>query len=239
MKPGDNVAEFVAQALVRMAIEFQPSDIIVIAQKIISKSEGRYIRLGELSPSIRALELAEITGKSPELAEAILRESRAILRAKPGVIIAEHHSGHIMANAGIDHSNTDTDDPDTVLLLPENADASADLIRRELSARYGVDVGVIISDSLGRPWRLGTVGNALGASGLPALMDRRGEPDMDGRTLQITITGLADAVAAAAVLVMGEGNEARPAAIVRGLKWQPSDQSAKALLRPEVEDMFR
>lgn len=239
VRPGDNLAALIIDALERMGLTLRSSDIVVLAQKIVSKAEGRYVRPNELTPSAGALELAAKTGKPPGLAEAVLQEANEILRAKPGVVICEHRSGHIMANAGIDHSNTEAGDPDTVLLLPRDADASAAAIRQELSAHYGTAPGVVISDSLGRPWRLGTVGFAIGSSGPPALVDRRGTSDMDGRVLEITMTGFADAVAAAAVLIMGEGDEGRPVALVRGLTWPQSDQSSRDLLRPRVDDMFR
>ncbi len=239
VRPGDSLPGLASDALRGMGLALRDGDILVIAQKIVSKAEGRCVRLNEVAPSAQAQELAERTGKPAPLLEAVLRESRSILRAKPGVVICEHRSGHVMANAGIDHSNTGGADPETVLMLPGDADASADAIRRELSDKYAARIGVIVSDSLGRPWRLGTVGFAIGSSGLPALIDRRGTPDLDGRELKVTMTGFADAVAAAAVLAMGEGDEGLPAVLVRGLDWRPSDQTSKALLRPEQEDMFR
>jgi coenzyme F420-0:L-glutamate ligase/coenzyme F420-1:gamma-L-glutamate ligase len=238
-RPGDDVAALILDALTRNGLALEEFDIVVVAQKIISKAEGRVTDTGRLTPSPRALELAEITGKPPGLVEAVLQEAAEVLRAKPGVIVVEQRSGHVMANAGIDHSNTDGSAPQSVVLLPEDADASAEAIRSRLATAFGVRLGVIISDSLGRAWRLGTVGHAIGAAGLPSLVDRRGAVDLNGRPLEITMTGFADAVAAAAVLLMGEGEEGRPVVVVRGLRWTAADAPARALIRPVAEDMFR
>ncbi len=239
VRPGDDVTALILDALTQNGLALQDFDILVVAQKIISKAEERILDAGRLTPSPRALELADITGKPAALVEAVLQETAEVLRAKPGVIVVEHRSGHVMANAGIDHSNTDGSAPQSVVLLPEDADASAEAIRNRLAAAFGVRLGVIISDSLGRAWRLGTVGHAIGAAGLPSLIDRRGAADLNGRPLEITMTGFADAAAAAAVLLMGEGDEGRPVVVIRGLRWTAADAPARALIRPIAEDMFR
>ncbi len=239
VRPGGDVAAIIVDAVARMGLALRDFDILVIAQKIVSKAEGRLSDLAQIDPSPEAIELAERTGKAPALCEAILGESNAILRAKHGVVICEHRSGHVMANAGIDHSNTDGSGDGTVVLLPNDADASAEAIRKRLAAHYGAEIGVIISDSLGRAWRLGTVGHAIGAAGIPSIIDRRGTADLNGRPLEVTMIGFADAVAAAGVLLMGEGDEGRPVVLVRGLKWAAPVLPAKALLRPIEDDMFR
>lgn len=239
VQPGDDLAALLSAAIERACIAIEDQDILVVAQKIVSKAEARIIDAGALTPSPRALELAQVTGKSPGLVQAILNESKDILRAKPGLIVAEHRLGFVMANGGIDKSNIEAEGSEPVLLLPENPDASAAALRRVLGARFAAEIGVIISDSIGRAWRLGTLGHALGAAGVPSLIDRRGEKDLSGRPLEITMTGFADAVAAAAVLLMGEGAEACPAVVVKGLRWSAPEAPASALIRPRPEDLFR
>jgi coenzyme F420-0:L-glutamate ligase/coenzyme F420-1:gamma-L-glutamate ligase len=239
VRKGDDITGLILETLRRTNLTLQAFDILVIAQKVISKAEGRLLHLSRLTPSPRAIELAELTGKSPPLVEAILQEASEVLKAKQGVIVVEHRSGHVAANAGIDQSNSESADPLTVVLLPEDADASAEAIRKRIFEVFGGPLGVIICDSIGRAWRVGTVGHAIGAAGLPSVIDKRGTPDLNGRPLEITMTGFADAVAAAAVLLMGEGDEGLPVVVVRGLKWTDADKSAKALIRPVTEDMFR
>ncbi|MEC9369325.1 MAG: coenzyme F420-0:L-glutamate ligase [Pseudomonadota bacterium] len=240
VKPGDDLAAFLIAALDKEGRDLRKGDIVVVAQKIVSKAEGRQLELSGVSPSLEARVLARQTGKDPRLMEAVLRESREVVRSKPGVVVVEHRLGHVLANAGIDHSNVDGGkDEDTVLLLPENPDVSAAQLKRRLDERYQAEVGVVISDSVGRAWRLGTVGIALGLAGIPALEDRRGDPDLFGRELMITITGFADAVAAAATMVMGEADEATPAVVISGLHWAGAPATASDLLRPREEDMFR
>ncbi|WP_026380650.1 coenzyme F420-0:L-glutamate ligase [Afifella pfennigii] len=218
--------------------KLRDGDILVVAQKVVSKAEGRLVALSSLTPSPRALALAEETGKEPELMEAILSETKTVLRTRPGLVVVEHRLGHIMANAGIDRSNTGCGE-DWVLLLPKDPDASARALRREIGARAGARIGVIVSDSFGRPWRFGTTGVAIGVAGPAMRLDRRGEPDRDGRALEVTEIGLADSLAAAAVLAMGEGAESRPVVIARGLEWMESGQKAADGLRPASEDLFR
>jgi coenzyme F420-0:L-glutamate ligase/coenzyme F420-1:gamma-L-glutamate ligase len=240
VRPGDDLAALLVAALEADSLTPRPFDVLVVAQKIVSKAEDRFLELVSLTPSRRALELAAVTRKDVRLVEAILREAVEVVRAKRGVIIVETRQGLIMANAGIDQSNLDVEDHGRrVLLLPRDPQASAEELKRRLDARYGTSLGVIISDSVGRAWRLGTVGLALGAAGLPALRDRRGEPDLSGRRLEATETGFADAIAAAAVLVMGEAAEGCPAALVRGLEWSETPRPASALIRPKAEDLFR
>ncbi|MFI4994156.1 MAG: coenzyme F420-0:L-glutamate ligase [Hyphomicrobiales bacterium] len=240
VEPGDDLAGLLIAALAAAAIAPRAFDILVVAQKIASKAEGRFLDLSTLAPSPRASALAETTRKDPRLIEAILRESVEVVRVKPGVIIVETRDGLVMANAGIDQSNLSAaDHGKRVLLLPRDPQESAERLKSLIDAHFGADIGVIISDSVGRAWRLGTVGLAIGAAGLPSLRDRRGEKDLSGRRLEATEIGFADAVAAAAVLVMGEAAEGCPAAWVRGLDWTEKPRPASALIRPKSEDLFR
>jgi len=241
IKPGMSLSAEILDAARGNGVAWQDGDILVLAQKIVSKAEGRIAHLGDVSPSAEAEALALTTGKDARLVELVLRESNEVLRARTNVLIVEHRLGHVMANAGIDRSNVDAapDDEDIALLLPEDPDRSAARLRTEIEHATGRQIGVIISDSFGRPWRIGTVGVAIGVAGPPAVLDRRGDPDLFGRKLQITEIGFADAVAAAAVLVMGEGDEGCPVAIVRGLAWSDSGQGSRDALRPRSQDLFR
>ncbi|KAB2919145.1 MAG: coenzyme F420-0:L-glutamate ligase [Hyphomicrobiaceae bacterium] len=240
VRPGDDLAALLIAALQRTTGALASQDIVVITQKIVSKAEDRFLDLSAVEPSPRAHELAQITKKDAHLVEAILSQSVEVIRAKPHVLITATRHGLILANAGIDQSNLDANDHGRrVLLLPEDPDVSALRLKERLDAHFGAQVGVIISDSMGRPWRLGTVGAAIGAAGIPALWDRRGEADLSGRPLEVTEVGLADAVAAAAVLAMGEAAEGRPAALVRGLRWSAEARPASVLVRPKSEDLFR
>lgn len=240
VKPGTDVCPLLTAALEREGIVPAGGDILVVAQKIVSKAEGRLFDLARVVPSARALELADVTGKDPRLLELVLAESTEVLRAKKNVIIVAHRLGLVMANAGIDQSNVEADDlKEPALLLPEDPDASASRLKAGLEAYYGVQMGVIISDSIGRAWRLGTTGIAIGAAGVPSLIDQRGETDMNGRVLMVTETAFADSVAAAAVLVMGEAAEGTPAALVRTPVRAAPEKPAQALVRARHEDMFR
>ncbi|HWB51903.1 MAG TPA: coenzyme F420-0:L-glutamate ligase [Stellaceae bacterium] len=240
VQPGDDLAAFAVSALVDAAIAPEAGDVLVIAQKIVSKAENRFVDVSRVTPSERAKKLAEQTGKDPRFCEVVLSESKRIVRHRENLIIAEHRRGWVMANAGIDHSNVaDGEGHERVLLLPVDPDASARAIRDELVASYGVPIAVIVSDSFGRPFRRGTVGIALGAAGLPAVIDWRGHPDLFGRALEVTETGFADEIAAAASLVMGQADEALPMVLVRGLRWTAPDADAAALVRPPEHDLFR
>jgi coenzyme F420-0:L-glutamate ligase/coenzyme F420-1:gamma-L-glutamate ligase len=238
---GDDIAELILVAAQRNSLNWHDGDIVVVAQKIVSKSEGRLVRLEDVVASERAAQLADRTQKDARLVELVLRESHEVMRERANVLIVEHRLGHVMANAGIDRSNVDAapDDEDVALLLPEDPDGSAAQLRSKLQESTGVRLGVIVSDSFGRAWRLGTVGIAIGVAGPAALLDRRGTPDLFGRRLQITEIGYADAVAAAAVLMMGEGDEGCPVVIARGLQWTETDQTCRDVLRPREQDLFR
>jgi coenzyme F420-0:L-glutamate ligase/coenzyme F420-1:gamma-L-glutamate ligase len=238
VQPGDDLCALLIAAL--KGATPRSRDIVVVTSKIVSKAEGRFVDLATLEPSERARELAQITRKDARLVEAILRETVEVIRAKPNVLIVASRHGLILANAGIDQSNLGADDHGRrVLLLPEAPDKSAQQIKQRLDAHFQADIGVIISDSVGRPWRLGTVGIAIGAAGVPSLWDRRGEKDLSGRPLEVTEVAFADTVAAMAVLAMGEAAEGRPAALVRGLDWSAAVRPAAALVRPKPEDLFR
>ena len=208
---GDDLAALLSAAMARAGLAPEPGDVLAIAQKIVSKAEGRSIALASVAPSQAARDLAAQTGKDARLVELILSESERVVRARPNLIIVKHRLGFVMANAGIDQSNVGEDGH--ALLLPRDPDASA----AALAARLGLPV--VITDSFGRAWRRGTVGVAIGAAGLPALQDLRGRPDLFGRTLMVSITGFADEIAAAAGLVMGQGAEGIPAVLLRGLAW--------------------
>jgi coenzyme F420-0:L-glutamate ligase/coenzyme F420-1:gamma-L-glutamate ligase len=237
---GDDLAVLTAAALTRGALQLRPGDVLVFAQKVISKAEGRRIDLAEVVPGAKALELSQVVQKDPRLVELVLRESRRVVRSARDVLIVEHRLGLIMANAGIDQSNVaDPASGEFALLLPENPDASAARLRDRLHTLTGCAPGVVIGDSFGRPWRMGTVGVAIGCAGLAATLDLRGEMDMFGRPLRVTVVGHADEIASAASILMGQANEARPVVLVRGLASRAPHQSAAALIRPQQQDLFR
>ena len=238
--PRANLPDLLVAALRDCAGEPIEGDVICITQKIVSKAEGRFRSLTDVSPSPRAVAIAAKSGKDPRLVELILAESVEVLRVAPNVIIARHRLGHVMANAGIDRSNIGPGDEDRVLLLPQDPDASAEAIRAGVAALSGVAVGVVISDSFGRAWRNGVVGVAIGAAGIASMVDQRGRPDRDGRLLEVTQLARADALAAAAGLVTGEADEGVPAVLVRGLNADAGPRNpAAALIRPLAEDLFR
>jgi coenzyme F420-0:L-glutamate ligase/coenzyme F420-1:gamma-L-glutamate ligase len=238
--PGDDLAGLLIAALEGGGMALRARDVLVVTSKIVSKAEGRYVDLGGIEPSERARELAQITKKDARLVEAILSEATEVVRAKPNVLIVATRHGLVMANAGIDQSNLGAEDHGRrVLLLPQAPDESAMRLKERLDRHFRTDIGVIVSDSAGRAWRLGTIGLAIGAAGIPSLWDRRGESDLSGRPLEVTEVGFADAVAATAVLAMGEAAEGRPAALVRGLDWSAPVRPASALIRPRREDLFR
>jgi coenzyme F420-0:L-glutamate ligase/coenzyme F420-1:gamma-L-glutamate ligase len=228
----------ILSALKGAGLTLENGDILVLAQKIVSKAEGRLVELASVSPSPAALELAAQTDKDPRLAELVLRESNAILRTRPGSVIVEHRLGFICANAGIDQSNVHGDE-NWALLLPEDPDRSAAEIRAKLEAAAGKQLGVMIIDSHGRAWRIGTVGTAIGLSGVPGAVDLRGQSDLSGYTLKITVLGAADELAAAASLMMGQAAEGTPVVHVRGFPYPLREGSLKELLRPKEQDMFR
>jgi coenzyme F420-0:L-glutamate ligase/coenzyme F420-1:gamma-L-glutamate ligase len=236
---GDSVAALIADAAAAGGVSLQDDDVVVVAQKIVSKAEGRVVALRTIVPRPEAVELARRCDKDPRLVELILRESVAVLRVVPGVLIVEHRRGWVMANAGIDQSNVDGRGEPSALLLPEDPDASADALRESLAALTGARVGVVINDSFGRAWRLGVVGVALGVAGWPALIDRRGTADLYGRPLAHTFIGHADELAAAASLVQGQAAEGRPVVIIRGARRDAPTGSGWDLLRPKQEDLFR
>jgi coenzyme F420-0:L-glutamate ligase/coenzyme F420-1:gamma-L-glutamate ligase len=237
---GDDLVALIGEGLARGGIVPRGGDVFVLTQKIVSKAEGRMVDLATVKPSTEAIELAGKVQKDARLVELILSESVRVVRTRPGVLIVEHRLGLVMANAGIDQSNlASPDDPQQALLLPIDPDGSAAILRQRLSQSFGVPVAVIISDSFGRAWRRGTCGVAIGAAGLPSLMHLRGSPDLFGRELQVSVTGHADEIAAAASLVMGQGAEGQPVVIVRGLIWRGPDNAASELVRPAAEDMFR
>jgi coenzyme F420-0:L-glutamate ligase/coenzyme F420-1:gamma-L-glutamate ligase len=237
IEPGDDLAAVILAALEQTGLRLQPGDVLAVAQKIVSKAEDRRVRLAGIQVSARARALAEETGKDPRMVELILRESRRVVRQRPGLIIVEHRLGMVLANAGIDRSNV-AGDEDTVLLLPADPDASAHRLREAIHARCGIVPGVLIADSIGRPWRLGTSGVAIGAAGICVLQDLRGSPDLFAREMQVAEIAPADSLAAAAVLLMGEGAEGTPVVLVRGVPPAP-DQPAAAVLRASHEDLFQ
>jgi coenzyme F420-0:L-glutamate ligase/coenzyme F420-1:gamma-L-glutamate ligase len=241
---GTDLAATIADRLELQGLTLVARDVLVVAQKVVSKAEGRVVELASVAPSPEALRLAHVTGKDPRLIEVILTETAEIVRAAPNVLIVRHRLGFVMANAGVDRSNVSTSEDrasgqERVLLLPRDPDLSAAELRRALMERFAATIAVIVSDSFGRPWRRGVTNVALGAAGLPALIDRRGERDRGGRTLEITEVAFADAIAAGAALAMGEGAEGTPVVLARGLDWTAPERDGRALLRPLQEDLFR
>lgn len=238
VRPGDDLAAIAQAALHASGEQLQDGDVLVLAQKIVSKSEGRQVRLADVEPSPRALELAAVTGKDPRLVELVLGESTEVLRARRDVMVVAHKLGFVMANAGVDQSNI-VDGDATALLLPLDPDASCERLRTRLNEQLGVRIGVVMNDSHGRAWRNGAVGVCIGAAGLAALLDLRGEPDLFGRKLKITEVGHADEIASAASLVMGQAGEGFPMVLCRGLAATRPDGRARDLVRPRHLDMFR
>ncbi len=240
VEPGDDLGRIAAVALRANGLALEEGDVLVVAQKIVSKAQGRLVDLATVTPSARAVALAAETGKDPRLVEVILSEAKRVVRQRPGLIIVEHRLGFVMANAGVDHSNVPMPEGgERVLLLPRDPDGAARALRHALMAEFGKRIAVVINDSFGRPWRRGVAGVALGAAGLPALVDRRGHPDLFGRPLLVTEIGFADEIAAAASLVMGQADEGLPIVLVRGLSWSAPELPAAALVRPAERDLFR
>ncbi len=242
IRQGDNLADIVVNALQDNKITLDNHDILVFAQKIVSKAEGRALNLAMTIPSQKAIDIARKIDKDARVVELILQESTEVLRTRPGTIIVEHKLGFVCANAGIDHSNVagaGDSAEEWVLLLPTDPDGSADTIRDEIRSQTGKRVGILIIDSHGRAWRNGTVGTAIGIAGLPGLQDLRGRRDLFGLELRITQVGVADELAAAASLVMGQAAEGTPIVHVRGFPYQLREGSLKELIRPKEQDLFR
>lgn len=242
IQAGDQLASILLDAMTRNHLELEDGDILVVAQKIVSKSENRLVNLTNITPSKRAEELAKETGKDARFIECVLNESREVLRVRWNTIIVEHKSGFICANAGIDHSNVQGpwgNAEDWILLLPENSDQSAQTIRQALEVYTGKKIAIMVIDSHGRAWRMGTMGTAIGISGMPGLVDLRGTPDLFGFQLRITQVGVADELAAAASLVMGQAAEKTPAVHVRGFPYPLREGNLSELIRPADMDLFR
>lgn len=240
IRPGDDLAAILIAAIAAADLALRERDVLVLAQKIVSKAEGRYVDLADVSPSPRARRLAEETGKDPRLVEIILGESDEIVRYRRDILIAAHRLGFVMANAGVDQSNIEHPSGDgRVLLLPRDPDGTCAQLRQRLEAHFGVALAVLINDSFGRAWRLGTIGTAIGVAGLPGLLDLRGQPDRTGRLLQATDVGVADELAAAASLLMGQAAEGRPVIHVRGFPYARRKGSAAEIVRPKDQDLFR
>lgn len=241
IQPGDNLAELLLDALTKAGIILQDGDVLAVAQKIVSKAEGRIVHLQDVIPSPEAEALAAEVLKDSRIVELVLQESEEISRKKPGVLVVRHKLGFTSANAGIDRSNVspNAEAEEAVLLLPVDPDASASSIRQTIHDKFGVAVGVVITDSHGRPFRLGTVGVAIGVAGLPALWDRRGEHDLYGYELQHTDVGVADEIAAAAGLLMGQAAEGQPVVLLRGLSYPSITGKASDLIRPKELDLYR
>jgi len=242
IRHGDDLADIILASLIGMQLELLDGDILVLTQKIVSKAEGRLIEIASVTPSKAALRHAGICGKDPRLVELILRESKSVLRVRPGLLIVEHRLGFVCANAGIDHSNVQAEDlnpSEWVLLLPEHPDDSAERLRVALRKRTKRTLGIMIIDSHGRAWRNGTEGVAIGLAGMPALVDLRGQHDLFGQELLTTTVGVADELAAAASLLMGQADEGTPVIHVRGFPYPLREGSLSEIIRPEREDLFR
>ncbi|MBX3081322.1 MAG: coenzyme F420-0:L-glutamate ligase [Anaerolineae bacterium] len=239
IQAGDDLAAMILEAVARLNLRLQDDDVLVVTSKIVSKSEGRRLDLRTITPSARAEEIAQQTGKDSRLVEVLLGEAAEISRMRPGSIITRHKLGFISANAGIDHSNVGTEGDDWILLLPVDPDASARRLREALFKATGAQVGIVISDTHGRPFRLGNMGTAVGVAGFAALVDLRGQPDLFNRKLQYTDIGFADELAAAADLLSGQANEGLPVTLIRGLRLPPGDGKATDLNRPPETSMFR
>lgn len=242
VQEGDDLVRLILDGVERAGIQPQDGDVFILAQKIVSKAEGRLIYLPDVEPSDEALSLAEVTGKDPRILDVILDESSSILRLREGLIVVEHRLGFVCANAGVDRSNVQGQygaDDDWVLLLPEDPDRSAQKLREALMNEMGKQLAVLIIDSHGRAWRMGTAGVCIGAAGFPALLDLRGEPDLFEVTLKSTEVGLADEIASGASALMGQANEGRPVIHLRGLPYDLREGSCQELIRPEAQDLFR
>lgn len=238
VQAGDDLPAMILAGLERAGQVLQDRDVVVIAQKIVSKAEGRTVDLADVVPSAEALKLAAEVGKDPRIVEVVLSDSVKVVRSRPNLMIMQHRLGFVMANAGVDQSNVaEADGRHRALLLPLDPDGSAEAIRSALAIH--ADVGVVISDSFGRPWRRGTAGVAIGAAGIPSVIDLRGQPDLFGRILEVSIIGFADEIAAAASLLQGQAAEAQPVVVVRGLTWHAPNLPVADVIRPPEEDLFQ
>ncbi|MEZ5499901.1 MAG: coenzyme F420-0:L-glutamate ligase [Steroidobacteraceae bacterium] len=240
VRPGDDLGALIGDALARSQHGLIAGDVLIVAQKIVSKAENRYVDLAHVEPGAEAKRLAQIVRKDARLVEVILGESVRIVRAVPDILVVEHRLGLVMANAGVDQSNLGPwDGLEPVLLLPHDPDESARQLRAQMQRRFGCPMAVIINDSFGRPWRQGTVGVAIGVAGLQALVDLRGRADLSGRMLRVSEVAVADEIAAAASLLMGQAQEGRPVVLMRGLQPPEHEGGVRALLRPAQQDLFR
>lgn len=240
IEPGDDLERVIVEGVARAEIAVTDGDVFVLAQKIVSKSENRYVDLAQIEPSARARDLAAVVGKDPQHIEVVLTESTEVVRAKRNVMIVAHRLGFVMANAGIDESNiAHPKGSHRLLLLPEDPDRSCARLKQALDRAFGADVGVVMNDSFGRPWRNGVVGVAIGSAGVPSLRDMIGQPDLFGRPMQVTQIAVADELAAAASLLMGQAAEGRPVVHIRGFRSDAPRNDASALIRPKDQDMFR
>jgi len=238
VQAGDDLPALILAGLQRAGQTLQDRDVVVVAQKIVSKAEGRTVDLADVVPSEAAVKLAAEVGKDPRIVEVVLSDSVKVVRSRPNLMIMQHRLGFVMANAGVDQSNVaEADGRHRALLLPLDPDGSAAAIRTALAPL--ANVGIIISDSFGRPWRRGTAGVAIGSAGIPSVIDLRGQPDLFGRLLEVSIIGFADEIAAAASLLQGQAAEAQPVVIVRGLTWQAPDVPVADVIRPPEEDLFQ
>jgi coenzyme F420-0:L-glutamate ligase/coenzyme F420-1:gamma-L-glutamate ligase len=238
VRTGDDLPALILASLERAGQVLRDRDVLVVAQKIVSKAEGRTVDLAGVVPSVKAVSLAAEVGKDPRIVEVVLSESTKVVRSRPNLMIMQHRLGFVMANAGVDQSNVaEADGHHRALLLPLDPDRSAEAIRYALAGH--ADVGVVISDSFGRPWRRGTTGVAIGSAGIPSVIDLRGKPDLFGRTLEVSIIGFADEIAAAASLLQGQAAEAQPVIVVRGLTWRDPNVPVADVIRPPEEDLFQ
>jgi coenzyme F420-0:L-glutamate ligase/coenzyme F420-1:gamma-L-glutamate ligase len=239
VKAGDDLSSIIVDACHQSGLPLYENDVVVVAQKIVSKAEGRTVDLATITPTEEAIALAAEVQKDPRIVQVVLSESTRVVRSRPNLMIMQHKLGFVMANAGVDQSNVaPSDGVQRALLLPADPDATAAAIRARLEEWFCVKIACVISDSFGRPWRRGTAGVAIGCAGLPSLIDLRGQPDLFGRTLEVSIIGFADEIAAAASLLQGQAAEGQPVVVVRGLTWTAPDATAADLLRPEQEDLF-
>jgi coenzyme F420-0:L-glutamate ligase/coenzyme F420-1:gamma-L-glutamate ligase len=238
VQAGDDLPALILAGLQRAGQVLRDRDVVVVAQKIVSKAEGRTVDLADVVPSPQAIALAAEVGKDPRIVEVVLSESTKVVRSRPNLMIMQHRLGFVMANAGVDQSNVaEPDGRHRALLLPVNPDGSAEAIRTALAVH--ADVAVVISDSFGRPWRRGTAGVAIGSAGIPSVIDLRGKPDLFGRLLEVSIIGFADEIAAAASLLQGQAAEAQPVVVVRGLTWSAPNVPVADVIRPPEEDLFQ